>query len=194
MAIHFKRQNLRSHVDVNSYIAFILLIFILTFLSVNTNSEQRIDSSVPFKDENNSLPALASLQKRDILKVNLNKENILTVNGEQLPVDQLKSIAKTFIDNPDNESSLPEKGERNISFFGPMLITMHHLILLSYAPSSTYEQYQQVKHELLGAYHELRDELAEKKWQKTFASLTTEQQKSVIQIYPQQIEETLSVK
>ena len=49
--------------------------------------------------------------------------------------------------------------------------------------------YIDVQNELVAAYNELRDELAQEKWQKNYLDLDEEQQKAIRDIYPQKISE-----
>ena len=46
-----------------------------------------------------------------------------------------------------------------------------------------------VKNELVAAYKELRDQLAQKKKKKNYADLNEDQQKAIRDIYPQKISE-----
>ena len=54
---------------------------------------------------------------------------------------------------------------------------------------SSYQAYISVQNELVAAYNELRNELAQEKWQKNYADLGEEEQKAVREIYPQKISE-----
>ena len=51
------------------------------------------------------------------------------------------------------------------------------------------QAYIDVQNELVAAYNELRDELAQEKWQKNYLDLDEEQQKAIRDIYPQKISE-----
>ena len=54
---------------------------------------------------------------------------------------------------------------------------------------SSYKAYMAVQNELVAAYNELRDELAQEKWQKNYVELDQEQQDAIRDIYPQRISE-----
>ena len=54
---------------------------------------------------------------------------------------------------------------------------------------SSYKAYLAVQNELVAAYNELRDELAQEKWGKDYAALDEDQQKAIRDIYPQKISE-----
>ena len=49
--------------------------------------------------------------------------------------------------------------------------------------------YLAVQNELVAAYNELRDELAQEKWQKNYVDLNAEQQDAIREIYSQRISE-----
>ena len=54
---------------------------------------------------------------------------------------------------------------------------------------SSYQAYISVQNELVAAYNELRDELAQEKFEGTYAELNDAQQKAVREVYPQRISE-----
>ena len=65
------------------------------------------------------------------------------------------------------------------------MITEKHVISLRCDRGSSYKAYLAVQNELVAAYNELRDELAQEKWQKNYADLNEDQQKAIREIYPQ---------
>ena len=70
-----------------------------------------------------------------------------------------------------------------------MQITEKHVISLRCDRGSSYKAYLAVQNELVAAYNELRDELAQEKWGKDYAALDEDQQKAIRDIYPQKISE-----
>lgn len=131
------------------------------------------------------------LKSRNMLDVYLNKKDQLIVDGNYTTIDQLRDIAKNFIDNPDNERRKPEKIEMDVPYFGPILVTSKHIISLRNDRGSSYQAYIFVQDELVGAYNDLRDKLSQKKWQKKYANLTKDEQKAILLIYPQRISEVI---
>lgn len=73
-------------------------------------------------------------------------------------------------------------------FFGNVMVTENHVISLQSDRGSSYQAYFDVQNELVAAYNELRDELAQEKWQKNYADLNEDQQK-IRDIFPQKISE-----
>lgn len=187
--IRFKRNSsdIRPLMALIASLLILSLFFIL--IAVGKNKPRLYQWSIAF--DNAPVANEVAMKSRNVLKLYLGKDNKLIVNGETVPIDQLYDIAKEFIENPDNESLKPEKTEQVIPFFGPMLITYHHLISFRYQQSSSFEAYLSVMKELTKAYSSLRNELAVQKWQKKYASLSDEEQKAILMIYPRQISETI---
>ncbi|MGJ8743701.1 ExbD/TolR family protein [Polaribacter sp.] len=75
-------------------IAFLLLIFFL--VTTTMNIDVGIASKLPQKQEE---PSKIDIHKRNILEVNINKNNDLFVDGKRIEVKALKQIAINFIDN-----------------------------------------------------------------------------------------------
>ena len=129
------------------------------------------------------------VKERNVMTVFLNMNDQLMCSGEYVSVDQLRDKAKEFIANPYNDESKPEKHAKDIPFFGTMQITEKHVVSLRCDRGSSYKAYIAVQNELVAAYNELRDELAQEKWQKNYADLNEDQQKAIRDIYPQKISE-----
>ena len=101
----------------------------------------------------------------------------------------MRAKTKEFIANPYNDETKPEKISKNVAFFGTVQVTENHVVSLRCDRSSSYKAYMAVQNELVAAYNELRDELAQEKWQKNYAELDQEQQDAIREIYPQRISE-----
>ena len=113
----------------------------------------------------------------------------LMANGEIINPNQLKDKAKEFITNKYNDESMPERTTVEVDFFGPMQVTEKHVISLQNDRSSSYEAYINVQNELVAAYNELRNELAQEKWGKNYNEIEDDQKKAIREIYPQKISE-----
>lgn len=178
--------------DINSSstadIAFLLLIFFLITTSMDTDrglARQLPPPPEQEQQENND----AKLKERNVLQVFLNLNDDLMCSGEYVTVDQIREKAKEFIANPYNDEKMPEKFAKNVPFFGNVMVTKNHVISLRCDRGSSYKEYLAVQNELVAAYNELRDELAQEKWQKKYADLNEEQQSAIREIYPQKISE-----
>ena len=177
--------------DINSSstadIAFLLLIFFLITTSMDT--DRGLARQLPPPPEKDQKMDNIKVKDRNILPVFLNMQDRLMCGNDYITVDQLRAKAKEFIANPYNDENKPEKSSTNVEFFGNMMVTKNHVISLRCDRGSSYKAYLAVQNELVAAYNELRDELAQEKWQKNYADLNEDQQKAIREIYPQKISE-----
>ena len=177
--------------DINSSstadIAFLLLIFFLITTSMDTDRGLARVFPPPPEDEKNE--NTDKIKERNILQVYLNKDDALMCGNDYIGVDQLRQKAKEFIANINNAENMPEKTQKNVDFFGTTLVNDKHVISLQNDRGSSYQAYISVQNELVAAYNELRDELAQEKFGVTYAELNDAQQKAVREVYPQRISE-----
>ena len=177
--------------DINSSstadIAFLLLIFFLITTSMDT--DRGLARRLPPPPEQNQNTDDIKLKERNVLQVFLNMNDQLMCGNDYITTDLLRAKAKEFIANPYNDETKPEKHAKDIPFFGNMMITEKHVISLRCDRGSSYKAYLAVQNELVAAYNELRDELAQEKWQKNYVDLNDDQQKAIRDIYPQKISE-----
>lgn len=177
--------------DINSSstadIAFLLLIFFLITTSMDT--DRGLARRLPPPPEQEQQKDDIKLKERNVLQVFLNMHDQLMCGDDYVTVDQLRDKAKEFIANPTNDEKMPEKKPVNVPFFGNTMVTTNHVISLRCDRGSTYQAYISVQNELVAAYNELRDELAESKFGKKYADLGEDEQAAVREIYPQKISE-----
>lgn len=177
--------------DINSSstadIAFLLLIFFLITTSMDT--DRGLARRLPAPPEKDQKQDDVIVKERNVLQVLLNSSDQLMCAGEYISVKQLRQKAKDFIANPYNDETLPEKHSMDVPFFGNTMVTDNHVISLQNDRGSSYQAYIDVQNELVAAYNELRDELAQEKWQKSYNSLDEDQQKAIRDIYSQKISE-----
>ena len=178
--------------DINSSstadIAFLLLIFFLITTSMDTDRglARRLPPPPETEQKDNDD---VKLKERNVLQVFLNMNDQLMCGNDYITTDQVRARAKEFIANPYNDETKPEKHPKDVPFFGNMMITEKHVISLRCDRGSSYKAYIAVQNELVAAYNELRDELAQEKWQKNYADLNEDQQSAIREIYPQRISE-----
>ncbi|MEG1563566.1 MAG: biopolymer transporter ExbD [Bacteroides sp.] len=178
--------------DINSSstadIAFLLLIFFLITTSMDT--DRGLARRLPPPPEKDQKQDEDEINKRNVLQIYLNKDDqLMCGDDDYISIEQLKVRAKEFIANQGNDESLPEKVSKDIPFFGATMITEKHVISLNNDRGSGYQAYINVQNELVAAYNELRNELAQEKWQQNYADLSEDQQKAIRDIYPQKISE-----
>ena len=168
-------------------IAFLLLIFFLITTSMDT--DRGLARRLPEPPQDEQKKEDIKLKERNVLPIFLNFQDALMVGNDYLNVEQLRERAKEFIANPNNDETLPEKVTEEVEFFGSVQITKKQVISLRCDRGSSYKAYIAVQNELVAAYNELRNELAQEKWGKNYADLDEDQQKAVRKIYPQVISE-----
>lgn len=169
-------------------IAFMLLIFFLvtTTMDIDTGLERRLPQWVDPDDIKDTPP----IKERNVFVVLVNKDNKLLVEGQPTRVDDLKERAKEFLTNPMNDENLPEKEIEDLPFFGPTeVLTGSAVISLRNDIGTTYGMYIAVQNELVAAINELREQLAQEKFGKSFDKLDEDRQDAIKEIYPQKISE-----
>ncbi len=168
-------------------IAFMLLIFFLITTSMDT--DRGLARRLPPPPENEQHDDII-LKERNILQVKLNKDDQLMVNGEVgFDIKQLKDKAKEFIANPNNDENMPEKHKKTLPFFGDVMVTEKHVISVQNDVGTSYDIYLQVQNELVAAYNELRNELAQSQFGKSFAECSDDEKEAIVDYYPQKISE-----
>lgn len=172
-------------------ISFMLLIFFLVTTSMDTDTG--LARRLPQPPDNEEDQSTVKFHERDVLNVMINRTgNIMCGVGfkkELIEVNQLRGIAKEFIANPNNSSTLPEKTATEIDLLGQCFVTKNHVISVQTDRGTPYDVYFQVQNELVAAYNELRDELSKTKFGRPYDVLTNEQKVAIRAYYPQKISE-----
>ena len=167
-------------------IAFMLLIFFLvtTTMDVDSGLERRLPQWVD-KDQ---LDEDADIKERNVFVVLVNRNNDLLVENEYADIEDLRERAKEFMANPFDDENLPEKEPQQIPYFGEVMVTKG-VISLRNDYDTRYGTYLAVQNELVGAINDLREELAQEKWGKSYEDLDKDQQNAIRDIYPSRISE-----
>tara|TARA_R110001583_G_scaffold48974_3_gene153451 strand:+ start:12603 stop:13178 length:576 start_codon:yes stop_codon:yes gene_type:complete len=167
-------------------IAFLLLIFFLvtTTMDVDTGIYKKLPPIPEDEQQNDDV----KVKQRNVLSILVNRNNELLVNGEVLSISQLRDKTKEFFLNPTNSQTLPEKGLKNVPFFGDVMVSKG-LISLQNDRGTKYETYIRVQDELVAASRELRDDKSAQQWGKKYAELNADQQAAVRKYVPVQISE-----
>ena len=168
-------------------IAFLLLIFFLITTSMDT--DRGLARRLPPPPEKDQKQDDIIVKERNVLPVRLNSNDQLMCGKDYISIKQLRQRAKEFIANPYNDEKMPEKHKKNLPFFGDVMVTEKHVISLQNDRGTSYQAYIDVQNELVAAYNELRNELAQEKWQKDYNQLSEDQQKAIRDYYPQKISE-----
>ncbi|HOH96276.1 MAG: biopolymer transporter ExbD [Paludibacteraceae bacterium] len=168
-------------------IAFLLLIFFLvtTTMAVNKGLARRLPPPVPADQKTEDL----KVKERNVFVVLINSDNQLLVQNEYMDISKLKTKAKEFIVNNDDDPNMPEKSVVNIDYFGNVMVTKDHVISLQNDRGTSYSKYIEVQNELVAAYNELRNDLARTKWGVSYEELDESKQNAVQKYFPQKISE-----
>jgi biopolymer transport protein ExbD len=149
MAKTNSRDRMDNEINAGSMadIAFLLLIF---FLVTTTIAEDKgiLVKLPPWSDEE---PDITKLKERNVYSVLVNAQNQLLVREEPMRLANLRENAKEFIANPRRMENMAESPKNAI-------------ISLKNDRGTNYETYLAVYNELKGAYDELWDELAKKRY------------------------------
>jgi len=135
-------------------IAFLLLIFFLvtTTMDVDTGITRKLPPPVENPDED------VDVKERNVLKILVNSQDMLMVDGKRGDVRQLKDKAKDFMalhpDNPD----YPEVNPKFIEELGKEVPMSKGVISLKNDRGTSYEMYITVQNELARAFNEMKDE------------------------------------
>ncbi len=160
------KKRMKNEVNAGSMadIAFLLLIFFLVTTTIAEDKGIRI-LLPPWSDEK---PDVTQLNKRNVFSVLVNAQNQLLVRGEPTDIRELRERAKEFIINPQHREDLAESPDGAI-------------ISLKNDRGTSYETYIEVYNELKGAYNELWEDLAQRKFGKPYNDELTRAQKKAIQ-------------
>lgn len=128
-------------------IAFLLLIFFLVTTTIVEDKGITVKLP-PWSEEE---PDITKLKTRNVYSVLVNAQNQLLVRGEPMRIDELRMNAKEFISNPRGREDYAERPSKA-------------LIMLKNDRGTNYKTYLAVYNELKGAYNELWDEMARRKY------------------------------
>ncbi len=165
-------------------IAFLLLIFFLvtTTMDVDTGITRKLPPPPP-KDQED-----IKVKERNVLKVLVNKNDRLMVNGKPDDISNLRAEVKEFLRNPDIHSpnspeNMPEKRKEPLNFpiLGGDVWPSKGVISLKNDRGTSYEMYIKVQNELAAAIRELRDELSQQYFGMRFGQLADEKKIKAIQ-------------
>lgn len=141
-------------------IAFLLLAFFLVTTVIET--EKGIGVRLPPIDERPP----ASISDRNVFSVKINFENQLLIDGEISPISILRQRAKEFILNPTKRPDLAASPTAAV-------------ISLQNDRSTNYFTYVAVYNELKGAYNELWEEEAQRRFGSAYSGLSRRRQQAI---------------
>lgn len=155
-------------------IAFLLLIFFLVTTTIDT--DKGIAIKLPPMPEENQPQNDIRIKERNVLKVLVNANDMLLVDGEPTDIKELKRLTKDFIDNPSQNPDLAESPQKAI-------------VSIKNDRGTSYNLYIQVHNELKAAYNELRDQRAKQLYGRVLDKLPESRQNEIKDYYRQVISE-----
>ncbi len=153
-------------------IAFLLLIFFLVTTTIP--NDEGIQQKLPQECE--ECPPPVTIHDRNILEIVINKNNQLLADDQVVTLNEIKNLAKQFIDNNGRDPELSETPQEAV-------------ISLQSDRETSYKVYVSVLNELKTAYAELRTTYAKHNYKKSMGELTETQLKAVKEAYPQLLSE-----
>ena len=169
-------------------ISFMLLIFFLVTSSMDT--DKGLARQMPPPDETTEQQDLL-VKERNVMALQLDAQGRLTCNGDSLSVDDLSERVARFVENADDDPSLPEKSERDVHLLGRCRVSDRHLITMDVSRETTYDTYFQMQNAVARGYYSLRDKLARKHFGHGYLQCDQEQRDVIAIVYPQRISELL---
>ena len=167
-------------------IAFLLLCYFLmtTTMGSHTGLARRLP---PSPDQNQQVED-QKINRRNIIVVRINSSDKILAGSEPIDIRFLKERVKEFLDNPNNDPTLPEKEMKMIEGFREVPVSKG-VISLQNDRGTSYAAYIAVQNELVKAVNELRDEFARANFGKPYSRLTEDEQGWVKKAVPQNISE-----
>jgi len=166
-------------------IAFLLLIFFLVTTTMDVDSG--INRKLPRWTPPEEIPDTPPVKKKNIFTVLVNSSNQLLVEEDYMELRDLRDATKRFLNNNGDGSCTYCQGAGNspASSDNPLKA----IVSLQNDRGTSYKMYISVQNELAAAYNELREELAQRRFGKTFDDLSEAEQNEIKDAYPQKISE-----
>jgi len=161
----------RSAPEVNAGsmadIAFLLLIFFLvtTTIEVDSGISSKLPPDIP--------PPEVKIKQKNIFTVELNKDNQMLVEEELMKIKDLKAAAIKFIDNGAGEGTEGTKCDYCNGAKDPA--SSDHpskaIVSITHSRATDYETFIVVYDQLVSAYTELRERLAQRLYNRSFKEM-----------------------
>ncbi len=147
-------------------IAFLLLIFFLVTTTIMQDKGVLVRLP-PYEED----PPPTTFLDRNVLRVALNADDALLVDNRPAQVAELRERVREFVLNPRQREDLALRPTQAV-------------VSLIHDRSTTYGTYIQVYNELKGAYSEMWESEALRRYGRTFSALSPAEQRAVRQHIP----------
>lgn len=172
-------------------ISFMLLIFFLVTSSMNT--DKGLPRQLP-PPEDTTEEQEVEIKQRNVLELELDADDRLTLNGESADYAELTQRVAEFVANKGEDPSLPEKSEREVHLFGLVKVSDRHVIKIQVNRNTSYNAYFEMQNAIARGYNNLRDRLARSRFGHAYAVCSQEERDAVAMVYPKRISEVRSEK
>lgn len=179
-----KRQSPTINTGSMADIAFLLLVFFLVTTTVA--KEEGIGRKLP-----PNIDVSAPLPQRNVLEILVNKHNQIQVEGKLTEINELRAKAVTFILNPENEPTLPQKKIMDIPELGTIAVSKQ-VISIQNDALTEYGLYVAIQDALSAAYLDARNALAREHFNKSYEQLVEEQDKAKVDAIREAIPQRIS--
>ncbi|MBQ6652406.1 MAG: biopolymer transporter ExbD [Prevotella sp.] len=145
-------------------ISFMLLIFFLVTTSMDI--DKGLTRQLPPVDKAEQEQTV-DVKKENLMPFRIDADSKLLLDEVVVPTKKLRKKIQQFVESRGS----------------------NHLITIDANPKASYDVYFHLQNEIVAAYNAVRNQVAKKKYGKTFAQLTDEQKDVVRQLCPQRIAE-----
>jgi biopolymer transport protein ExbD len=164
----FRQQIPELNTTSTADISFMLLIFFLVTSSMDTDKGLLRQMTPPPVE--NAQPQ--DVNKDLVMRVELDANDQMTCDGQPMTCQQLSEAVVSMASVNRTE----------------------HVVAIQADRATTYEAYFRMQDAIVSAYHQLREQYAQKRYGRTYRQLTSEERALVNDYYPQRISESLDSK
>jgi len=180
MARKLQELNTSSTADM----AFLMLTFFL--LATTMNVDSGIRRQLPPMPEEEEVEQ--DINERNLMQVWVSPDGAIRMRDQIVDISMVKDLAKDFITNPTGAASMPEIVVTDIDLLGPYPVS-RGTISLQTTRQTRYNMYVQVQNELTRAFNELREDIAQRRFLKSFQNVNEDQYKAIMEAIPTRISE-----
>ncbi len=166
-------------------ISFTLLILFLVVTSMD--EEKGLTRLLPNVSQERQP---AEIAQRNLMRLHIDEHNRIFIDDEQVEAGEVKNRVMTFVENPQDLATLPEKKEMDISGIGKRMVADAHVIQVDADRKADFNTYFIVQNEIVAAYDQLRDNLAMARFHRHYDECPEKIRLSLRECYPQRVSET----
>lgn len=181
-----KRNTPGLNTAATADISFLLLIFFL--ISSSMDGRMGLARQLPPAADEETADELM-VAERNVLQIEISADNRITVGGEQIVAGELSNRVADFVENADDNPSLPEKSVRDVFLLGTTRVSDRHVISLTTDPRAAFDVYFQVQNAVARGYALVRDRYARQHFGCSLSQCNEEQRSALQIVFPQRISE-----